>query len=147
VLDGDAGAADHAWHKYRQRIRDVLAEVKRMRPKVEERENFRVGETVDELDTGIYAHIFLTFVHGDDKPFVAFTRSGSKVKFSARGSPSLYNAGVDLSIGMKEAGEALGGNGGGHPAASGAAVPKQDLDRFLDLLDASLGRLRKKGAT
>ena len=80
------------------------------------------------------------------KPFVVFNRSGSRVKFSARGSPRLFNRGVDLSLGMREAAEPLGGNGGGHPGASGAAVDKEKQDAFLDRLDEALTRLGQGGA-
>lgn len=146
VLAGDAKAAETAWDKHLKRTRDVLKEVERMRKTVRDMENVRVAETQDTSDTGIYAHILLTYVYGDDKPFVVSAASGPKKKFSGRGSPELYRAGVDLSIGMQEAAEALGGNGGGHPAASGAAVPKDQEDAFLQSLDKILGRLRKERA-
>lgn len=146
VLDGDAKAAKTAWEKHLKRTRDVLKEVERMRGTVRDMENVRVAETQDTSDTGIYAHILLTYVFGDDKPFLVSAASGPKKKFSGRGSPELYRAGVDLSIAMQEAAEALGGNGGGHPAASGAAVPKDQEDAFLTNLNKILGRLRQENA-
>lgn len=143
VLAGDAKAAETAWNKHLKRTREVLKEVDRMRGHVRDMDHVRVAETKDTSDTGIYAHILLTYVFGDDKPFLVSAASGPKKKFSGRGSPELYRAGVDLSIAMQEAAEALGGNGGGHPAASGAAVPKVKEDTFLESLDRIVGRLRR----
>ncbi len=146
VLAGDAKAAETAWKKHLKRTRDVLTEVERMRGHVRDLKHVRVAETKDTSDTGIYAHILLTYVYGDDKPFLVSAASGPKKKFSGRGSPELYRAGVDLSIGMQEAAEALGGNGGGHPAASGAAVPKEKEEEFIESLNRILGRLRREKA-
>jgi single-stranded-DNA-specific exonuclease len=146
TLSGDLNAAREARSVYRKRLANILQEVDRMRPRVEEGKNCRWAETKDGANTGVYAHTLLTYVHGDDKPFIAYCRTGQVAKFSSRGSPRLYHAGVDLSIGMGEAAKKVGGHGGGHPGASGATVPQDQIEAFLRHLDATLGSLRRKGA-
>jgi single-stranded-DNA-specific exonuclease len=41
------------------------------------------------------------------------------------------NSPVQLNIVMEEAAELVGGSGGGHPAAAGARIPKDKLDKFI----------------
>lgn len=127
--------ARHRWQR-------ILTELDRLRGRVQEKENVRWAEARDDANTGVYAHTLLTYVHGDDKPFLVASRRGDLAKFSARGSPRLYLAGVDLSLGMATAAEALGGHGGGHPGAAGASVPWDRRDEFVDGLDRALGQLR-----
>jgi single-stranded-DNA-specific exonuclease len=41
------------------------------------------------------------------------------------------NTAIELNVLMEKAAEAVGGSGGGHPAAAGARVPKDKLDKFI----------------
>lgn len=147
TLHGDVNAAREAKSVYRKRLTNILHEVDRMRLRVQEGKHMRWAETKDGSNTGVYAHTLLTYVHGDDKPFIVLCRIGEVAKFSSRGSPRLYHAGVDLSIGLGQAAQKVGGHGGGHPGASGATVPVTKVDEFLGHLDKILGELGSKGAT
>ena len=143
VLRGDRGATRHAQALYRRRQADLLKEASRLRDKKQELPHLRWAETIDEANTGVYAHTLLTFVYGDDKPFLIVAKRGNDAKFSGRGSSRLFLNGVDLSIGMDEAARSVGGHGGGHPGASGATVPYAKRDDFLAKLSDVLGRLRR----
>lgn len=146
TLAGTASAAKEARAVHRKRLAGILRELERLRTRVHEGSHVRWVETRDGANTGVYAHTLLTYVHGDDKPFVVVCRLDGVSKCSSRGSPRLYHAGVDLSIGMGQAAELVGGHGGGHPGASGATVPQERTDEFLQHLDRILGDLRRTGA-
>jgi RecJ-like exonuclease len=63
----------------------------------------------------------------------------AEVKVSARGTPTLTRRGLDLSVVMREASQAVGGDGGGHNVAAGATVPKGTEDEFVALADELVG--------
>jgi RecJ-like exonuclease len=48
--------------------------------------------------------------------------------------------GLDLSVAMREASEAVGGSGGGHNIAAGASIPCKREDDFLQAIDAIIYR-------
>lgn len=141
ALRGDVGAARQVRTLQKRRHDGILREIERLRANVREMPHLRWAETLDPANTGVYAHTLLSFVHGDDKPFVIVCRTEDEAKLSSRGSPRLYKAGIDLSIGMGRAAESVGGHGGGHPGASGATIPYARRDEFLHRLDAVLGEL------
>jgi single-stranded-DNA-specific exonuclease len=142
-LAGDPRAAAQIKQMQKKRVQAVLAETERLRNNTKELPNLRYCETRDGANTGVYAHTLLTFIFGDDKPFIVLSRLDDLAKCSSRGSPRLYGAGVDLSIGMGQAAQAVGGHGGGHPGASGATVPYAKREEFLTRLNEVLGRLRR----
>lgn len=144
LLSGASEARKEAQTLAKHRLQRILGEIQRLKSIVHEEANLRWAESQDGANTGVYAHTFLTFIHGDDKPFAILSRRGNEAKFSARGSPRLYGSGVDLSIGMSEAAQALGGHGGGHPGASGATVPWERRQEFIAALDRGLGALRRR---
>ena len=66
-------------------------------------------------------------------PIIAFAeKSETEIKVSSRGSHQLIRNGLDLSVVMREASRAVGGDGGGHEVAAGATVPKGEEEAFLD---------------
>ena len=74
-----------------------------------------------------------------DMPLITLNHKDDMVKISARGTRPLISRGLDLSIAMRKAAEAVGGAGGGHTIASGASVPPGAEERFLALLDEIVG--------
>jgi RecJ-like exonuclease len=69
----------------------------------------------------------------------AWTPDG-KTKVSSRSTAELQARGLDLAAALREAAAAVGGQGGGHRGAAGATIPRGAEGRFLDLLDALVGR-------
>jgi RecJ-like exonuclease len=69
----------------------------------------------------------------------AWTPDG-KTKVSSRSTAELQARGLDLAAALREAAAAVGGQGGGHRGAAGATIPRGSEGRFLDLLDALVGR-------
>ncbi|GAB3684788.1 DHH family phosphoesterase [Salinarchaeum chitinilyticum] len=72
-------------------------------------------------------------------PIVAFADDDGEVKVSARATGGLVRRGVDLSVAMAEAADAVGGSGGGHTVAAGATIPKGEAATFVETVDAVLG--------
>lgn len=67
-----------------------------------------------------------------DKPQTA------ELKVSARGNRTLTRNGLDLSVVMEEASQAVGGDGGGHDVAAGATIPENNRDEFIDVVDTKI---------
>jgi single-stranded-DNA-specific exonuclease len=61
-----------------------------------------------------------------------------QLKISARGTPELVRAGLNLSSAIRAAASAVGGVGGGHNIAAGATIPAGKLDEFAEKLDAEI---------
>ena len=81
-----------------------------------------------------------------DRPLVTLNHKDDMIKISARGTRPLISEGLDLSIALRKAAQAVGGAGGGHTIASGASIPPGSEDRFLALLDEIIGeQLHKDG--
>lgn len=139
LLAGNPEAAQEAETMTRSRQRHIIEEIGRLRSHVHEAGRFRWAETRDESNTGVYSHALLTFVFGDDKPLVVLATGSRSTKVSARGSPRLFLAGLDLSRALQAAAGAVGGNGGGHPGAAGAKFDAGRRDEFLAALDRHLG--------
>ncbi len=74
-----------------------------------------------------------------DLPIVAFASKGDEVKVSARGSHHLVRDGLDLSVVMREASRAVGGDGGGHDVAAGATIPAGTREAFVAEADRIVG--------
>jgi RecJ-like exonuclease len=78
-----------------------------------------------------------------DRPLVAFAWTpDGRTKVSSR-APNEVRGRIDLSVVMREAAAAVGGQGGGHPGAAGATIPRGAEDAFLAaaerVLEAQLG--------
>ncbi len=65
---------------------------------------------------------------------LAWTPDG-RTKISGRAPHELHARGIDLSVAMREAAAAVGGQGGGHKGAAGATIPRDREAEFLALLD------------
>ncbi|NHN43611.1 DHH family phosphoesterase [Halorubellus sp. JP-L1] len=75
-----------------------------------------------------------------DRPILAFANEDDEhVKVSSRGTHHLVRDGLDLSVVMREASRAVGGDGGGHDVAAGATIPRGERDAFVAEADAIVG--------
>ena len=72
-------------------------------------------------------------------PLITLNHKDDMVKISARGTKPLISRGLDLSVALRKAAEAVGGAGGGHTIASGASVPPGAEEKFLALVDEIVG--------
>jgi len=66
------------------------------------------------------------------RPLLGVTARDEIINISGRGTKELVERGLDLAEALSKAAKETGGAGGGHPVASGATIPKDGLDRFLE---------------
>ncbi|MFB6271001.1 MAG: DHH family phosphoesterase, partial [Halobacterium sp.] len=95
---------------------------------------FHAEDRIRETIVGIVAGMALgSDATESDRPIVGFgNKNDDEVKVSARATSRLVDQGLDLSVVMQEASQAVGGDGGGHVVAAGATVPKGEERAFLD---------------
>ncbi len=75
-----------------------------------------------------------------DKPLIAFAWTpDGRTKVSSR-APHQLKGRIDLATGCRAAAEVVGGQGGGHPGAAGATIPRGAEMRFLAGLDAIVAK-------
>ena len=101
-------------------------------------ENLWYVITVDALSTGSLASTVVRYLH-PELPFICINESEGILKVSARGTRELVSKGLDLAFAMREAAGAVGGSGGGHSVASGAAIPIGTAEEFLSIADQIIG--------
>jgi RecJ-like exonuclease len=89
---------------------------------------------------GSVAGAGIQFYFDQAKPVLGLSVMDHQTKVSARGTRTQIARGIDLAAGLREAAEALEGNGGGHNIASGATIPKGKEEKFLNLVDELVGR-------
>lgn len=102
---------------------------------------FDAGEEIRETIVGIIAGMSM----GADgvsrnRPIIAFaTKNDEETKVSGRGTGPLVSEGLDLSVVMREASQAVGGDGGGHDVAAGATIPVGSEAAFVEHADRIVG--------
>ncbi len=77
--------------------------------------------------------ISMQYLLSQERVTLILSEKDLDIHVSARGVRELIDAGLDLSMVMREAAKAAGGQGGGHDIAAGAGFPKENLQTFLDL--------------
>lgn len=128
--------------EHRQNLSDGLRWVKQRGVTIEEHVQwFDAGEEIRETIVGIVAGMAYGAEGVDrSRPILAFAReSDEETKVSARGTARLVRQGLDLSVVMGEASEAVGGGGGGHDIAAGATIPAGRVREFVNHADRVVG--------
>ncbi|MFC4359803.1 DHH family phosphoesterase [Halobium salinum] len=146
VCLGDRGEAlDRArtlLRNHRRNLSEGLQWVKNEGVTVEEHVQwFDAGTRIRETIVGIIAGMAVG-VDGIDSrlPILAFAeKNDEELKVSSRGSHVLTRQGLDLSVVMREASRAVGGDGGGHDVAAGATIPRTEREAFVDEADRIVG--------
>ncbi|RDI71780.1 single-stranded-DNA-specific exonuclease RecJ [Halopelagius longus] len=144
-LGNRQGALDSArklLRNHRRNLSEGLQWVKNEGTTVEENVQwFDAGTRIRETIVGIVAGMAVgSGGISRSKPILAFAeKSDAEVKVSARGSHVLVRKGLDLSAVMREASQAVGGDGGGHDVAAGATIPKGREREFVAEADRLVG--------
>ncbi|NHN60651.1 MULTISPECIES: DHH family phosphoesterase [Halorussus] len=146
--DGALERARELLRNHRRNLSEGLQKVKREGVTREDHVQwFHAGDEIRETIVGIVAGMAVG-AEGIDRgtPIVAFAEKtdedgadATEVKVSSRGTPSLTRRGLDLSTVMREASQAVGGDGGGHDVAAGATIPKGTESEFLEHADDVVG--------
>ena len=118
--------------------RSTVADIKKAEGMLQKGNNMWYLNAKNMESTGIIASTVVRYIH-PDHPFVAINEVEDIVKVSARGTRALIADGLDLSYALREGAKAVGGSGGGHNIASGAAIPKGKSEEFISIVDDIIG--------
>ncbi len=133
---GDPDALKHAGElrrEYNRKIMDKLMGIEA--DGASQMEHIQFFNAPDASLAGAECGLAMQYILDQNKPTLALSMVGEKVKVSSRGTKYLVSKGLDLSAALKKAGERFGGVGGGHAVAAGATVPVgKDLE-FLKIVD------------
>ena len=114
---------------------------------VSKKQNLQYFISTNPSLSGVLAGLTMQFVGDCDKPTIALSMHGDKVRVSSRANFKLVEKGVDLAVALREAAAAVGGQGGGHAVASGATIAKGKEEAFLQKLDEIIGQQRSSKVT
>ncbi len=133
LADAERNRAEH-----RRQISSALAYVKDNHL-IRERKFIQYFDAEDKIrDTvvGIVAGMLLNSPEcRHNLPLIAMVDADDGIKVSARANRDLVDRGLDLAAVMKTSSEKVGGYGGGHSVASGATIPADKKEEFLDLVE------------
>jgi RecJ-like exonuclease len=114
---------------------------------VSKKENIQYFISPNPSLSGVLAGLTMQFVGDCDKPTIALSMQGEKVRISSRANFRLVEKGVDLAVALREAASAVGGQGGGHAVASGATISKGKEEGFLQKLDQIIAQQKTAKGT
>lgn len=90
---------------------------------------------------GELAGLGMLYLFDQRYPTFGMTEVDGNIDISARGTKRMVNKGLDLGSLCRRVAEKYEGNGGGHDIASGATIPRDNLDSFLDDMDKEVGKI------
>jgi len=114
--------------------RSIVENINRATDKLQHGKSICYLIAEDMKATGMIASTVVRYMN-PDMPFVAINQVNDIVKVSARGTRALVEDGLDLSFALREAANSVGGDGGGHNVASGAAIPPGTAEEFVKKVD------------
>lgn len=142
---GSKKLIDDAWklrYKYKEK---VLKGLMKLEDGIIERKNIQYFFCDEPKIAGSLAGLGMCYLFEHEKPTIAFSEVRGKIKVSSRGTAYLISKGLDLARALSEASKPFNGDGGGHPVAAGATIPKGREEEFLELLDRIVGEQLGKG--
>ena len=134
----DPAGVSHARRAVVDYQRTLVREMKAAESSIMHGDHIQYLMLDDAEGTGIIASTVTGFLY-PDQPCIVLNHSDGKIKISARGTKHLVASGLDLAEVLRIASESVGGRGGGHSIASGAAIPKGTADAFISTADSLVG--------
>ena len=130
----DKSGVNEAYELYIYLQKRLIDEIKKAKENTNDEKSVYVAYTNDEDIPSALASTLIRYVF-TDKPVIVIAPLYNFAKVSARGTKKLISDGLDLSVAMREAASRIGGVGGGHNIASGASIPVEKQDEFINILD------------
>ena len=119
--------------------RSIVANIKQAESMLQQGKNIWYLMAKDMDNTGMISSTVVRYMH-PEKPCIATNEVEGIVKVSGRGTRALIAKGLDLAYAMREGALAVGGQGGGHNIASGASIPPDKVQEFIDIVDGIVGQ-------
>lgn len=102
-------------------------------------QHFDASDVLRETFIGTVAGLTLGHEKADPyKPIAGIVKHDGVAKISARCSKLLFLKGLDLGQAIREASEAVGGEGGGHAVACGAQIDEDKVDEFIERFESKI---------
>jgi single-stranded-DNA-specific exonuclease len=89
---------------------------------------------------GTQAGLAITYFLDPFKPVFVFSPGDGSIRVSSRGTTWLVSRGLDLAAACQAAAAKVGGEGGGHRVASGATIPPDREQEFLQEADRIIAK-------
>lgn len=126
---------------YRRTLGSAISWIQTNRDSVKETEKASYVLAGGEISEHIISNAISTINRSYDtgKPIFGFVDSEEGVKVSARASDELVGKGLNLKAILSRAASHVGGQGGGHSGAAGAAIPRGTEQRFISFVEGLLG--------
>ena len=141
----DPAGVTHAMKASVDYQRALVSEITAAEPNILHGDHISYLLLRDSEATGIIASTVTGFLH-PDQPCIVLNESDDKIKISARATKDLIARGLDLAEVLRVASESVGGRGGGHSIASGAAIPKDAAQAFITIADSIVGEQLEGGS-
>ncbi len=125
--------------------RSIVSNIKQAEGMLQQGKNIWYLVAKDMDNTGMISSTVVRYMH-PEKPCIATNEVEGIVKVSGRGTRALIAKGLDLAYAMREGALAVGGQGGGHNIASGASIPPDRVQEFIDIVDGIVGQQIAEGA-
>jgi len=130
--------------EYRRQVRAGLLKLAANPPK--KLKAVQVFDIDNALVAAAVAGLGVIYLFDPNYPVVCFTpMADGGWKVSTRATRRQLERGVDFSVAARRAAQAVGGRGGGHPVASGATIPKEGREKFLEMVDAIVAEQLQAG--
>ncbi len=134
----DKSALDDARRLASEYKAHILREIRHLTENHQEKRSIRYLMLKDGEAGAVVSGLGIRYLF-TDRPLITLNHKDDMVKISARGNKLLIERGLDLSVALRQAAEAVGGVGGGHTIASGASIPPGTEERFLEIVDEVVG--------
>ena len=137
---GDKDAREKAREfsrKHRDYIITHLRELEANPP--EAMKNIQYFMAQENSYAGVLAGLGTLYFFDTTKATFGMSDKGGNLNVSARAPRAMVDAGVNLGVACRDAGNTVGGTGGGHNIAAGATVPAKSKKKFLKELDRIVG--------
>lgn len=104
-----------------------------------EEDNVRYFYAPESEMAGAISGILMLYLLKQDKPLIGFNVGTNNTKVSSRGSRRQVQKGLNLSLVMRDSAKEVGGSGGGHDIAAGAAIPRGKEKQFVETANRLIG--------
>jgi RecJ-like exonuclease len=140
VCCGDRSALNEALKiraEYKSEIRKGM--IKLAESKIDQKKAIQFFYADKPAFASTFAGLGMQFIFDQNRPLLALTKEKNEIKVSGRGTLYLVKKGLNLAKAFHDAATKLDGVGGGHPVASGATIPLDKEQEFLNEVDGIVG--------
>ena len=121
--------------RFTEKVLEKIIELEKGFEKLDTIDYFTAGK---DQQAGTATGVAIRYLTDGSRPLLGVTQRDDIINISGRGTKELVGRGLDLAEALSKAAKETGGMGGGHPVASGATIPKEGLDRFLESVNATV---------